>query len=396
MYRIINGKIVLENSVLDGYDLIIKNDKIFKITNRPRDYKYKIIDAKGGYVTPGFIDIHADYIEHMAAPRPSSLMDFKIAIHEAERELISHGITTMYHSLSLYKPKSKGIKPIREPANVKKFVELISKVKNEQRQIHHRLHLRYEIDNIEGFESVKEYAEKNKVDLLSIMDHSPGQGQYRNLIRYKKMLKSYGRIETEEEADKIIMERQNSEKASLTMLKKLAEVAKSNNIPMASHDDDTIEKLKTVKDLGAKISEFPITLEVAKKAKELGFYTVAGAPNVLLGRSTSGNLSAIDGIKSNCIDILSSDYYPAGMLHAVYKLFKILGYELHEAMRLVTINPAKAIGIDKSTGSIQEGKIADILIINELDDGMPAITSAFVAGNYLFSSFYRGIKNGAN
>jgi len=53
------------------------------------------------------------------------------------------------------------------------------------------------------------------------------------------------------------------------------------------------------------------------------------------------------------------------------------GIPVKQAIKSVTINPAKAIGVDKSTGSIEVGKNADLLI---LSDDLKEIKSVFVKG----------------
>ncbi len=117
-------------------------------------------------------------------------------------------------------------------------------------------------------------------------------------------------------------------------------------------------------------------------------FTIAGAPNVLLGKSHSGNLSASEAIKDNCIDILCSDYYPAAMLHSVFILNEKYNMDLCEMFKLITINPAKAVKIDNILGSIKEGKKADILIIEKLEE-LPVITSVFVDGKLMSKINYR-------
>jgi len=116
MIAITNGKLVTPEGIISGYDLLLKGQIIFEVLKKEEREKlegiHEVIDAQGGYVSPGFIDIHADYIEHIASPRPSSLMDFKLALKEAERELLTHGVTTMYHSLSLYKLNGNNNKKI--------------------------------------------------------------------------------------------------------------------------------------------------------------------------------------------------------------------------------------------------------------------------------------------
>lgn len=392
MIIITNGKLVLPERIIEGYDLIIDEHcihDIIKTEERDISIVGELIDAKGSYVTPGFIDIHSDYIEHIASPRPTSLMDFTLAIHEAERELLSHGVTTMFHSLSLYKLRQETIKPIRQKENVRKLINLISETHNKKHLVRHRFHARFEVDNIESIDELKSYINEGKVDMLSFMDHTPGQGQFNNIEGYKKMAMQYDNQLTEERVDELIKIRKEIPKLTAEDCKEIAELAKSKNVSIASHDDDSIEKLAIIKEFGTTISEFPITLEVAKKAHEMGLYTMAGAPNVMLGGSHSGNLAAYEAIDCGFIDILCSDYYPASILHSVFKLNKDYGHDLAEMFKLVTINPAKAVNIYDEVGSLEKGKRADILIIEKIEDDFPVITSCFVDGAHVFKVNYR-------
>ena len=158
MYLITNGLIITEDSILSGYELLVKDKNIFKIRLQGQigiDENIELIDAGGGYITPGFIDIHSDYIEHMAAPRPTCLMDFEMSIRETERELVSHGITTMFHSLSLFKDSEFKHKPIRDPENVRKFIDIIELTRSGRYLIRHRFHARFEINNVREVEQPK-------------------------------------------------------------------------------------------------------------------------------------------------------------------------------------------------------------------------------------------------
>lgn len=389
MYLLTNGKIITEENILDGYELLIEEDSIKKIeeTGKINRHGLEVIDVQGAYISPGFIDIHADYIENMASPRPTSIMDFNLSIREAEKVLVNTGITTMFHSLSLYGKDLFENKPIRSDENVTKLIDIISKTHNEKHLIRHRFHARFEIDNVNGIERLKEYIKEGKVNLLSFMDHTPGQGQYRNIEMYKKILKGYKDV-TDSEIDEMIKEREHKETLTIETIEELANLAKERNIAIASHDDDSFEKIEFVKGIGASISEFPITMEVAKYAKKEGLLVIAGAPNILLGGSHSGNLSAIEAIRENCIDILCSDYYPAAMLNSVFILNEKYNMNLCEMFKLITINPAKAVKMDNLIGSIKEGKKADLLIIERLDD-LPVITTVFVDGKIMSKINYR-------
>ncbi|TCN21210.1 phosphonate metabolism protein PhnM [Mesobacillus foraminis] len=391
MFVITNGKLITKDVILQGYDLLIEGDRIARIAPKGEikfTEEMEIIDAEGGYVSPGFIDIHSDYIEHMAAPRPTSLMNFELSLRETEKELISHGITTMFHSLSLYKATEYAYKPIREPENVRKLIDLIQQTHQMKHLVRHRFHARFEIDNVDEINNLKQYIAEKKVHLVSFMDHTPGQGQYRHLEIYRNTVKSYNNI-SDSSIDVLIRNHQTKEKLSIEDMKEIAQLAHDHNIGVASHDDDSLGKLELVHGFGTTISEFPITLEVAHRAKQLGMYTIAGAPNVLLGGSHSGNLCATEAIQNDCIDILCSDYYPASMLHSIFELAKNHEMDLAEMVKLVTINPAKAVKMDHDIGSIEEGKKADLLIIEKLSDDFPVITSVFVDGKLIQKTNYR-------
>ncbi|WP_199617690.1 phosphonate metabolism protein PhnM [Paenibacillus alkalitolerans] len=391
MYLITGGRIITEEAVLDGFDLLIDGNQISRIARRGELEivgGVELIDAEGGYVSPGFIDLHSDYIEHMAAPRPTSLMDFNLSIRETEKELITHGITTMYHSLSLWKGSEYAYKPIREPENVRRLIDIIDETHRSKHLVRHRFHARFEIDNIEEIASLKAFIAEKKVHLVSFMDHTPGQGQYRCLEVFRATVKGYDNL-NDEEIDRIIDRHQRKEKLTIDAIRELAQFAREHEVAVASHDDDSIEKLELVQSFGAVISEFPITLEIARKAKEKGMYTAAGAPNVLLGGSHSGNLSAAEAIREGSIDILCSDYYPAAMLHAVFELHRNHGMDLSEMFKLVTLNPAKAVNLDHEIGSIREGKKADLLIIEKIEPDFPVVTSVFVDGRLIQKTNYR-------
>lgn len=391
MYIIHNGKVITETTILEGHAVVVEGETIQQIILEQQVEDYpdaQLIDANGGFISPGFIDIHSDYIETVASPRPTSMMDFDISLREAEKILISHGITTMFHSLSFYKEDVFSHKPMRNPNNIQRMVDAIDKTHNRLHLIRHRLHARFEIDNIDEVGQLVKNIEDGKVHLLSFMDHTPGQGQYRNLEVYRETLKGYRDI-SDADVNVLIAERQSTECLTTEKIKEVADIALSRGIAVASHDDDDSKKLELVKSFGTTISEFPITLDVAMKAKQLGLHTIAGAPNVMLGGSHSGNLSAAEAVGHGCMDILCSDYYPPALLHAVFGLHEKYGNGLHAMFMMVTLNPAKAVQMDHELGSIRPGKKADILVIERMEDGYPMLTATMVNGVLITTTNYR-------
>ncbi len=390
MIVLTNGTIATPEEMLTGFDLVIDGSHIASVdrTGTTSAVGNEIVDVGGAFVLPGLIDVHSDYIEHMAAPRPTSMMDFSFALREAERELISHGITTMYHSLSIYDYTEFSHLPIRSVENTRKLIDVIDRTHASEHFIHHRFHARFEIDNVNRVEELREYIREGKVHLLSFMDHTPGQGQYRNLEIYRETLKGYRNL-SDDEVDRVIAHSQGREKLTVETLRSLAREARACGIAVASHDDDSVEKLDLISDFDASISEFPITLEVALAARSRGLHTVAGAPNILLGGSHSGNLSAAEAILADAVDVLCSDYYPAALLKAVFVMHRQQGRPLHEMVRLVTHNPAAAVQVDDHVGSLTPGKRADVVVVDVLDDQSPAVARAYVAGAHVYSAAYR-------
>ena len=387
---IINSSVITANEILEDYAVVIKGDTIEKLLpmNEVSTENYdNVINAKGGYVSAGFIDIHSDYIEGIIAPRPTTIMDFNIGIKESERILSSHGITTMFHSLSIYKEDLFGHKPVRQPDNVNKLIHAIHRTHSEKHLIRHRMHARFELDSVEMMDKIKEHIEENRIHLLSFMDHTPGQGQYRDIEKYRHTMKGYKDLSDDEINAQIAVKKELS-RLSVEEMETMSELARSKGIAIASHDDDATEKIDFNESLNTSISEFPITMEVAKYAHRKGMYTLAGAPNIMLGGSHSGNLNAQDAIMEGCISILCSDYYPAAMLHSVFKLNREADYPLIEGFKLITLNPAKAVQMDDEIGSIEAGKKADLNIIRLFDD-YPTITECIVNGKVVSQYHYR-------
>ncbi|WP_299092726.1 alpha-D-ribose 1-methylphosphonate 5-triphosphate diphosphatase [uncultured Metabacillus sp.] len=385
MLKIHSANIVTPDEVIYNGTIIIEDDQISQILKgKPENIQPGDIDAEGAWVLPGLVDSHSDAIEMELEPRPSSTFPIEVSFYELEKKLVGEGITTIYHSLSLLEENAK--KFVRQNKTVLSVIEEINRLAQGAYLIRHKTHLRYEITNISAVNPVKELLKQQKINQLSFMDHTPGQGQFRDIEIHKKLLVEHRRF-SEEEAMEIIEQSKKQEKLEEYVLKELADLAHEHHIPIASHDDDTLEKLELVKDWNASISEFPIELHVAKKAKEMGLFVVMGAPNALLGKSHSNNLSAMEALEHEVVDILCSDYYPSSLLHAAFKLYK-QGTPINKSMNMVSLNPAKALHIDHEVGSIEVGKKADLLIVRE-EKARPVLQTVLVNGKVVCQMNYQ-------
>lgn len=385
---IYNANVVTPDRVLPQGAVVLRDHMIEEVTDsRQVEARYphaQRVDAAGDYLLPGFIDIHSDNIETVIQPRPQSMIDFELAMREQEKQLASQGITTMYHSLSIVDAATR---KLRTPENLKKLAELIRQFHEGDHLIRHRFHCRYDITNVQCYPLLLEFIRQEKMQLLSFMDHTPGQGQYRDLEFFKNQV--MGGSESDEEKDRILKQRMERAKVTEEQLKQAADLAWEKGIPIASHDDDSVEKLDYVTgQLHAGICEFPVELSVAQEARKRGMQVVVGATNVLMGRSHSGNLSALEAIRGGCADILVSDYFPPAILHAVFRLVEQGLLTLPQAAAMASQNPAKAVGIDSWVGSIEPGKCGDLLIVTRKNN-IPVVRQTYINGEPVAAVQYR-------
>lgn len=386
MIAIKNGRVVTPERIIEGKVLLLDRDRVFGFADSPEGMHGadKVVNAHGRYVIPGLIDVHSDRIEHYISPRPTSQMDFEFGLKICERDLLCAGITTMYHSISLFGDEFFGTSPLRTKQNLQKLADLIAGIHLRYHLIRHRFHLRIEIDNLEAYGIACDLIGQGKVQQISFMNHAPGQGQYRSLALYRDAAAKYngnlgGRDVGTMSAEELTQYHINKPKLTNRQLKELADLAHANGIPVASHDDDSTEKLEENIKIGVDISEFPISVETAKAAKSLGFHTVVGSANIMRGCSHSGNMSAVDAILEGCADIICSDYVPAAILHSIFLMHTKCGVPLPQIVGKATLNPAKAMRTDRDYGSVEPGKKADLLIVDILD-GYPVVTHCFVDG----------------
>lgn len=385
---IYNGKLVLEDGIVENGYLIIHEDEIIEVGKPPSLGKsleefQEIIDGENMYVLPGIIDIHSDAIEREMEPRPNTLLPFKFSFYELEKKLAACGITTMFHSLSL----GEGV-GVRSIDRVLELVEeLTTFINNKRSCINHKIHLRYEILYLEGIKIILNLLKEEKIHYLSLMDHSPGQGQYKKADSYALYAKEVWGMD-DASIDKFLNQLKDlHDEVDWKVLAQIVGLAHEKGINVASHDDDTIEKIDLLFNMGVKVSEFPINLETAKYAVQKDMLTCVGAPNIIRGGSHNNNLKAMDAITNHGAHIVCSDYIPASMLQALFIVGEAI-QDISAAAALFTINPAKAVGIDKERGSIKAGKKADIILV-ELYDDHPITRKTLCDGKIVYQNNYK-------
>jgi len=338
-----------------------------------------VVDGHDRLLLPGLIDLHNDGIEQEIEPRPRAVFPLSIALRSLESQLVSHGITTIFHSFSFMDGREGTLDP--------QILEPTVRELNRQRRtgiIRHLVHARYEMAEVHHVDRFRRLIEGGFVNLASFMDHTPGQGQYRNpeyLVNYYARKYHAAR----EDVEAIMRERlaKAGSPAVDAALSTLSACARAAGIPVASHDDDSPQKVARMHSLGVTISEFPVELSAARAALSSGMHVAVGAPNLLRGGSTTNNLSAMEAVRADCADILCSDYYSPALLNAVFKLAREGALPLADAVRMATLNPARAAGLDGVLGSLEAGKRADLILVN--DDGeLPSVVEAWVGGRRVY------------
>lgn len=376
---LINGKIVTEDTILENSVLRIKSGYIDKIADCNEDMEYgEVIDCAGKFIMPGLIDIHSDVIENIIVPRKGIIFNNNTALFKVDKELAGQGITTMYHSISI---ANSTICNRKRTLSVNQMIAIgddISKHRTEM-LINHRFHARLELNTIEAYPEILKRIKNGVIHELSLMNHTPGQGQYSSLEVFKvEIRKQYGDISAER-VDEIIRECQNKPLLSKCQIQSLLKVAQKNHVPIAFHDVELDIQLNFMKENGITICEFPLNLEIAKKAHQQGFYNLVGAPNVIKNGSHNKNIAALELIKAGYAHIICSDYYTPALLQSIFVIAQNTNIPLYKTVKYSTLNPAIALGIQGEYGSIAVGKKADIIIVSN-DTSIPKVSRVIVNG----------------
>jgi alpha-D-ribose 1-methylphosphonate 5-triphosphate diphosphatase len=372
---ITNARLVLEGEVVRGS--IDLGDRQIRSVDQGTSGVSQAIDAEGDFLAPGFIEIHTDNLERHFMPRPGVIWPNALAAALAhDNQMAAAGVTTVYDAICV------GYERDNAMSRADIFNGLVAAIGEGMRRdvfrIEHRLHLRCELTGGELVRTVAPQLDNPLLCLASLMDHTPGQRQWRDLASHKRFTMGTTGM-SEAEVDTLVAKRiavggANAERHRPIMV----DMFQSRGIPLATHDDTTEEHVRSAAALGIAISEFPTTLIAATTAKALGLATVAGAPNVVCGGSHSGGVSVGALAEGEVLGGLSSDYVPASLLQAVQKLSRQHRVAFPTAMGMVTWRIADMLGLG-DRGRLSPGLRADIVQFRLLED-TPVVRGLWCAG----------------
>jgi len=380
-----HARIVLPDTVLEDSALLIEDGTIAAV-DPAGGGDAPVTDLAGLTLVPGLIDLHCDAIEKETEPRARVLFPLEFAVAQVDRRNAAAGITTPYHALS-FANNEWGVRNNETAASVARAMAAF----RPHSLVDNRIHCRYEVTDPQAVAVLAALMDEGVVDLLSVMDHSPGQGQFKTLESYVDYLMGNHGM-SRGQAHDAVQAKLAGRDGALARIEQLLGHAAARGIPTASHDDDSVQRIAAMRALGVSMSEFPITLDTARAALACGLPTILGAPNVLRGGSQSGSMRAIDAVRAGVASCLCSDYQPSTLAAAAFLAAEQAGLPLPQAVALITANPAQACGL-ADRGRIAPGLRADLAAVAHVN-GQPLVCHTWSAGRLVFSAHYRAGAQG--
>jgi alpha-D-ribose 1-methylphosphonate 5-triphosphate diphosphatase len=368
-----NARVVLPNSV-ETTSLLLRDALIQRIGETIPGTPHTI-DCEGDFVIPGLIEPHTDNLERHLEPRPGTFWNASRAILSHDAELASAGITTALDAVTLGGDVGSGIAQIAYLDAISASVSALSEALF---RVDHLLHLRCELSSPQLSEHLEQALERRIPRLLSLMDHTPGRGQWTDIESFREhYIGRYGLRGCQ--IDELIVRRQRARAEFAASNRRVAlEMAFQYQCILASHDDATSADIEQAHLDSCSIAEFPTSLEAARAAQDRRMRIVVGAPNLVRGGSHSGNVAASELVQEGLYDMLSSDYCPSSLLEATFMLAGTFGVPLPQAVAKVTSTPAQILRLS-DRGSIVEGKRADLVRVRDSGRG-PVVVSVWCGG----------------
>lgn len=367
-----NAKLVLEDAVMNG-TIVIRDGVIDDLSEGNTAHG---TDLDGDYVLPGLVELHTDHLEQHYSPRPGVRWPLTAAIQAHDSQIAASGITTVFDCLRLGSDEDGGY----DQGEMRAMSDAIRQSQDEDRlRAEHHIHLRCEVSASDVMDHFAEFDDDDRVRLISLMDHAPGQRQFQTLDQYELYYKTKRGLSDEE--FRAFCERRQMQSAIYSQKHRqaLAAICAARGIAVASHDDATLDHVEESKQLNVAVAEFPTTMEAARASHDSGMGVLMGAPNVVRGKSHSGNIAARTLAQEGVLDVLSSDYVPFSLVYAPFILADTIdAITLPDAIAMVTANPARQVGLD-DRGALKPGLRADLVRVGR-QDSIPVVRQVWRQG----------------
>ncbi len=387
-FAITNATVILPDRAIEQGTVEVRDGAISDIraSSRLANRGPRVIDAGGAYLLPGLVDLHNDSLEIEVNPRPGTNLPLPFALNNCERRLLAAGVTTEFHAIGfMNRPAAE-----RTVGGARQRTKFIAGVQGEPTRLvdHFVLH-RINVRDREALPVVIDSLGQFDLRYASLDDHTPGQGQYQDAeLLYQRLLEMAAKrgeaAPSRAEFEQRIINAANDTTTVPWIHERVQAEARRQPITLASHDDHTPEKVDCLNEVGARIAEFPITIEAAQRAREHGMWIVVGAPNLVRGGSQSGNVSAAELIERDLADILCADYHAPSILAGLFQMERDGLRDLPAAVRMATRNPARAVGLT-DRGAIEPGLRADLIQVRLDSHGFPHVEAAYSRGRQVLT-----------
>lgn len=360
-----------------------------------------VIDGRGRTLAPAFVDIHGDAFERQIMPRPGVTVPVQAALLETDRQLAANGIATAYHALTLsWEP---GLRSVDTGWQVLRGLRALAP----RLTVENRLQLRWETFCPEALPLIAEALKDRSTPSVAFNDHTSAALLHPSIAVHDRpfdLVPDYPLTDTASPdfARKMDSRAKRSHMATPDFVALMRSVwdrrgrvaddigtvaflARESGAPMLSHDDSQTDTRDFYRAHGSRIAEFPMHERVFVSARDAGDWIVLGAPNAMRGGSHLGSPSAAEMIRRGLCDILASDYFYPAMLGAVVRLLADGVADLPALWRLVSANPAAAMGLS-DRGRIAPGLRADLVLLDWPEGAMPAPVRTFISGRGGYSA----------
>ncbi|WP_050569835.1 alpha-D-ribose 1-methylphosphonate 5-triphosphate diphosphatase [Dickeya sp. NCPPB 3274] len=378
--RIINNvQLVLQDEVVSG-SLAWRNGAIEAFSSTPSQLP-QALDGEGGWLLPGLVELHTDNLDKFFMPRPKVDWPAHSAMSSHDALIVASGITTVLDAVAIGDVRDGG----HRLDNLRRMIDAI--VHSQQLGVNraqHLIHLRCELPHHTTLPLFEALMDTPEVALVSLMDHSPGQRQFATPEKYREYYQGKYHLNDAEMDAFETEQRALSERWSTPNRLAIAAHCRERGIALASHDDATAAHVHESLALGSVIAEFPTTETAAQTSHASGMKVLMGAPNIVRGGSHSGNVAASRLAEQGLLDILSSDYYPASLLDAAFRLAadERNPFTLPQTVAMVSANPAQSVGLD-DRGRIADGLRADLVLAHH-SHGQVRIRQVWAQGRQVF------------
>jgi alpha-D-ribose 1-methylphosphonate 5-triphosphate diphosphatase len=368
-----NARIVTEDETFVG--TLVHADGTIRDLARGDSALPAAQDWGGDWLLPGLVELHTDNLEKHLIPRPGVIWNAHSALVAHDIQCAAAGITTVLDAVVIGDMDRGGTRSRTQHAAIAALHECAAEG---LLRLEHRLHLRCEVTAPDIVSVFERYAEHDQLALASVMDHTPGQRQWRDLVKYRRYAERHGSLsdaDFERLVQTLIDEQRHHADAHR---RAIVEHAHARGVPLASHDDTEVAQVQQAHAEGITLAEFPTTVPAAQAARDAGIGIIMGGPNLVQGGSHSGNVSAQELAQRDLLDIFSSDYVPASLLQSAFLLHQQCGWSLPRAVATVAGNPARAIDLT-DRGALLPDLRADFIRVRA-SAGLPVVLETWVAG----------------